>query len=33
MNTNFLRAIGSLIEEVAGNVVSQRFRHLQSFVI
>ena len=33
MNTEITRAYGSLIEEVAGNVVSQRFRHLQSFVI
>jgi hypothetical protein len=33
MNTDIVRAIGSLIENVAGNVVLQRFRHLQSFVI
>jgi hypothetical protein len=33
MNTEIVRAGGSLIEEVAGNVVAQRFRRLQSFVI
>ena len=29
MNTEITRAGGSLIEEVAGNVVAQRFRRLQ----
>ena len=29
MNTEIVRAGGSLIEEVAGNVVAQRFRRLQ----
>jgi hypothetical protein len=33
MNTEIVRAGGSLIEDGAGNVVAQRFRHLQSFVI
>jgi len=29
MNTDIVRAFGSLIEDVAGNVVAQRFRRLQ----
>jgi hypothetical protein len=29
MNTEIVRAYGSLIEDVAGNVVAQRFRRLQ----